>query len=668
MGSLFMRLPFARTFSGATLAMLAASVSCGGGVTPAAKSPALGASAGTAPAAMGPLAAAAPSEEGAIVPISATDPVWGSRRALVSIVIFGDFQCPYTAMILKTVQALEQKYGPSDLRVVWKDLPLAFHAQARPAAEAGQAVNILGKSDAFWKYWEQALGHQTDLSAASFESWAQGSGVDVASYRRLVDAHAGAAQVDAGRAVASQLGVTGTPTFVINGFAIEGAQPLDKLTAAIDVELADARARLAGGVAPDALYTQLAKDNWKPPAPDAEDDEPKEDDTRVWNVPVAGAPARGNASALVTIVEFSDFQCPYCKRVEATLKEVREKYGDKVRLVWRDEPLPFHPHAHPAAEVAREARAEKGDKGFWAAHDAIFDSQPKLEDDDLLAVAHTLGLDEARVKTALSSKRYAAAIQADADLSDDLHASGTPHFFINGRRLVGAQPLAGFVAIIDDEIHRAEALVAKGTPPSAVYDTVMKTAEKPPIAEVRHVTPRATAPFKGPAGARVVIEEFADFQCPFCSRADETLRQVTKTYGGKVKIVWRNLPLPFHEHAALAAEAAAEAQHQKGDVGFWAMHDKLFAHQSDAAGLEHPALDAYARELGLDVAAFDRAIDGSTHAADIAADTSAADAAKIGGTPAFIIGGYYIAGAQPFDKFRRIIDEVVAHGPAGGAP
>jgi hypothetical protein len=132
MGPLFMRLPFARALSVATLAMLPASVACSG-ATPAAKTPAVGPSGGSALGATGPLAAAAPSEEGAIVPISATDPVWGSRRALVSIVVFGDFQCPYTAMILKTVQALEQKYGPTDLRVVWKDLPLAFHVQARPA-------------------------------------------------------------------------------------------------------------------------------------------------------------------------------------------------------------------------------------------------------------------------------------------------------------------------------------------------------------------------------------------------------------------------------------------------------------------------------------------------------------------------------------------------------
>ncbi len=73
------------------------------------------------------------------------------------------------------------------------------------------------------------------------------------------------------------------------------------------------------------------------------------------------------------MIEFSDFQCPFCRRVEPTLKGLRDKYGDKVRLVWKNEPLPFHPRAEPAAEAALEVRAEKGDKGFWDAHDKLFD-------------------------------------------------------------------------------------------------------------------------------------------------------------------------------------------------------------------------------------------------------------------------------------------------------
>ncbi len=420
---------------------------------------------------------APPSEDGAAVPISTSDPVWGSRHALASLVVFGDFECPYTGKILKTVEVLEEKYGPTDLRVVWKNQPLPFHPQARPIAEAATAVLMLGQSDAFWKFWEQALSHQTDLTAAAAESWAAGAGVDLASYRRMVEAHAGQAKVDADIALADRLRVSGTPTCFVNGVALLGAQPVAEFTKLIDEQIAKAKGRLSAGVAPDALYANLAGANWKEPGADADSEaEEKEDTTTVWRVPVGNAPSRGGAAALVTIVEFSDFQCPYCKLVEPTLKKIRETYGDKVRLVWRDEPLPFHPYAMPAAELAREARAEKGDTGFWAAHDAIFDAQPKLADDDLAAVARALGLNVSRVKHAIADRRYETQIRADMELSEAVGATGTPHFFINGRRLVGAQPWKRFQEVIDEEIRHAEGLVAKGTARKALYDTMMKAA------------------------------------------------------------------------------------------------------------------------------------------------------------------------------------------------
>ena len=106
----------------------------------------------------------------------------------------------------------------------------------------------------------------------------------------------------------------------------------------------------------------------------------------MWKVPVSGSPVRGNVAAPVTIVEFSDFQCPFCKRAEVTIDKVRDTYGDKVRIVWKHDPLPFHPRAEPAAELALEARAKGGDAAFYRAHDKLFDSSPKLEDDDLQRV------------------------------------------------------------------------------------------------------------------------------------------------------------------------------------------------------------------------------------------------------------------------------------------
>ncbi|MEO8877946.1 MAG: thioredoxin domain-containing protein, partial [Polyangiaceae bacterium] len=162
------------------------------------------------------------------------------------------------------------------------------------------------------------------------------------------------------------------------------------------------------------------------------------------------------------------------------------------------------------------------------------------------------------------------------------------------------------------------------------------------------------APVRGKATAKVTLVEFADFQCPFCKRAeDDAMTQVRKDYPDAVKIVWRDMPLPFHQNAEPAAEAAREALAQKGSTGFWKMHDLLFANQTS---LDRPSLDGYAKQLGLDMTKFANAIDNHTHKAEIDADAKAAQTAGISGTPSFLVNGYFLSGAQPYSKFKRLID------------
>jgi protein-disulfide isomerase len=629
-------------------------------VPPTAQS--LAAAPASAPAAEPP--AEVPGEEDAAVPILSTDPTWGSRTAPVTVVFFGDFQCPYTAKSTKTIRALEDKYGPAALRVVWKNAPLPFHPHARETAEAAAAVQMLGGSDAFWKFYDAVFANQPQLSPAAFDGWAQKAGVDVASFQRLVAAHAGGAKVDGDLALTKKVTNGGTPFFLINGQDLSGNQAEEKFVAIIDAETDKANARLAAGTSPALLYAAMTKENFKPrPAAAAAAPEPAADSTTVWKVPVAGAPVRGGDGALVTIVELADFQCPFSKRVETTLEKVRTTYGDKVRIVWRDDPLPFHPRAMPAAELAREARAEKGLTAFWAVHDALFASQPKLENDDLDAIAASAGLDASKVHDAVTRERYKAGIQSDVGIAEDFQASGTPAFFVNGRKLAGAQPFEKFEAIIDEEIAHAEALLAKGTPRAALYEALVKNGKTPPPPEARAVAAATKGPSKGSASATVVIQEFADFQCPFCKRAEATLAEVLADQGPSVKLVWRDLPLPMHASAQLAAEAAREAQRQKGNDGFWKMHDKLFAGQT-TPGLDRAALDGYARELGLDIVAFDDALDQHTMAPLVALDAKAARDGEITGTPGFVIGGYFLSGAQPASKFRRLIARVAKDGPA----
>ncbi len=604
-------------------------------------------------------ATAAWSDEDSPIPISSKDPMWGSRTAPVTIVQFSDYQCPFCSKVEASMQQVKDTYGPDKVRIIWKNEPLPFHPNAKPAAEAAQGVFALKGNDAFWKFHDTAFKNQGALSPESYEKWAKDSGVDMAKFKAGIAAHTWAKKVDDDHAAAQKVGVNGTPASYINGVAVSGAQPFDKFKAVIDQELQKANAKLASGTPKDKVYVAMTTEN-KKNAPAGADDDAEPDDKTAWKVPVDKSPVKGPATALVTIIEFSDFQCPYCKRVEPSLKDVFAKYGDKVRLVWKHEPLPFHPRAEPAAELTLEARAEKGDAGFWAAHDLLFDLQPKIEDADLEGAAKQLGLDVGKVQNALKTHKYKSQIDADADLGDEVQASGTPHFFINGRRLVGAQPTEKFVAIIDEEMKKAQALVDKGTAPAAVYEELQKDAKGPPPPEKKTVSDAPNAPAKGNLKAKVVIYEFSDFQCPYCKRVEDSVNEVMKNYGDRVKFVWRNFPLEFHADAPLASEATSEAFKQKGNDGFWKMHDKLYANQGEKDGIKREALEKYAQEQGLDMAKFKAALDNSTHKSEIDADTKAGKDAGVTGTPAFFINGYFINGAQPYSKFRKVIELALA--------
>ncbi len=172
------------------------------------------------------------------------------------------------------------------------------------------------------------------------------------------------------------------------------------------------------------------------------------------NPSAAGHPTLGPNNAPVTVVEFGDFQCPFCKRSEDAVKAIRNKYGDRVRLVFMDFPLSFHAHAMQAASAARCAG---GQGKFWEYHDALFADQPKLGPGDLKATAKKLGLDAAKFNACFDKGQYDEAIRKDLDEGHKLNVNGTPTFFIDGRELVGAQPPESFESIIDQELAKTGA-------------------------------------------------------------------------------------------------------------------------------------------------------------------------------------------------------------------
>ena len=166
----------------------------------------------------------------------------------------------------------------------------------------------------------------------------------------------------------------------------------------------------------------------------------------------ADQPTMGPGNAPVTLVEFSDFQCPFCKRTQPTVDQVLKEYGDKLRFVYMDYPLPMHGRAKPASLAARCA----GDQGkYWEMYQNLMSGQGDLSDDDLKKRAAALSLDPAVFGACYDSKKHESAIQTTYETGSGLGVTGTPSFFINGRMIVGAQPIEQFRSIIDEELTRA---------------------------------------------------------------------------------------------------------------------------------------------------------------------------------------------------------------------
>ncbi len=610
------------------------------------------------------------------MPVTDAQPTKGPKDALVTIVEVSDFECPFCKRVGPTIAQITKTYGDK-VRFVWRNNPLPFHQKATPAAQLALEAFNQGGNDKFWAAHDLLFENQQKLDNDDLEGYAAKLGLDVAKFKAALESGKYIDQIKADQEVAARFDARGTPAFFINGRKLMGAQPFEAFKQVIDDEISRAEKLIASGVAKgkvSAELTKTGKERAEPEKPKEEEARKMPDPNAVYAVPVGNEPSKGPKDALVTIVEVSDFECPFCSRVLPTLDDVRKEYGDDVRIVWFNNPLPFHKNATPAAQAALEAYEQGGNDKFWKMHDLLFENQRELTRENLDAFAAKIGLNAAKFKAALDGDKHTDVIKAQQQLVQKLGASGTPSFFINGRNLRGAQPLPAFKAIIDEELKKAKDLVASGTAKAKVYDSIVaKGAKEPkfiegPSAPAKEAAPNPDkvynfdipkdAPVKGNRNAKVIIQEFSDFECPFCSRVNPTMAEIEKTYGNKVAIIWRHYPLPFHQNAQLAHEAAQEVYKQGGDKAFWAYHDKLFENQR---ALTRPDLEKYASEIsGINLAAFKKALDANTHKARVQADLDAVTKAGAQiGTPSFFINGKLLQGAQPFEQFKAAIEKAL---------
>ena len=375
-------------------------------------------------------------------------------------------------------------------------------------------------------------------------------------------------------------------------------------------------------------------------------------------VPIDGLPVFGSARALVTIVAFTDYECPYCAKADKTIATLRSELGDDLRVVLATRPLAMHERAAPAARAllaaAEQGRAE-------AMHARLFADRGALDDAGLTASARAIGLDLRSFESARSGPSTADALARVEVLATSLAVDGTPTFFVNGRRMVGARTYETFRALALEERTRAQEMVAAGIAREHVYDTLMAAAPVPPpptrapaIDDTAVDVAVDGAPARGPAHAPVTIALFSDFECPYCVKAEATLRALEASYPREVRVAFRHRPLPMHEHARLAAKAslAAEAQGR-----FWEYHDVLVAHRD---ALDRASLEGYARTVGLDLVRFARDIDDSRFEARITADETQAAKLHVEGTPTAFVNGRRIVGAQPMAVYRAAVDRALA--------
>lgn len=377
-------------------------------------------------------------------------------------------------------------------------------------------------------------------------------------------------------------------------------------------------------------------------------------------VPVDGLPVLGNVNAPVTIVAFTDYECPYCYRADERIAQLRGEYGERVRLVIASHPLPMHDRASPAARAFLAAVEQgKGD----AMHARLFSKDASLDDEGLMRAARDVGLDLALFDKARKGASTEAALRKAEAIGESLSVEGTPTFFVNGRRLVGARPLDAFRALIDEELDKAQSVLERGVAPSKLYDAILATLPEAPPPKAREAEGAEQvfdvgiegAPLRGLARAPVTIVFFSDFECPFCVKAETTLRSLERQNPNKIRVAFRHRPLPMHPHARLAAKASIAADRQGR---FWEYHDVLLAHRD---ALARDDLDRYAAQVGLDLVRFGRDLDDPALEARIAADEKAADTLGVKGTPTAFVNGRRIVGAQPIETWMGVMERSLAH-------
>ncbi len=586
-------------------------------------------------------------------------PAIGPADAPVTIVEFSDYQCPFCGKVQATLRKLMEAY-PGQVRMVYMHFPLAFHKQAKGASLAAVAAQRQGQFRAMHELlWER----QRELRTSPWPAFAEELGLDSQRFAADVNDAGTAKYVERQMAIGKSLGVRGTPNFFINGKKLSGAQPYERFSKEVENAIGEADAELKKGTPKWRLHEVLSEKrnaryaavmvrgekvpDLPPPSPPPV--RPRPDDKTVYKVELTGdEPTRGNKDALVTLVEFSDFQCPFCARASGTLAKLLERYPKELRIVFVHHPLPFHRDA-VAAHKASMAAQRQG--RFAPFYEKLMANQRSLTRKNFVAWAKALKLKTRKFTRVLDreDKALQAILDRDKARAAKVGATGTPTFFVNGLKIVGAQPEDRF-RLIDEELAKARALVASGVKRKDVYGkTIAAGKVETPLEETVHTFDHKGRPGIGKGNVTVTV--FGDYQCPYCKRLEPALKALVETeLPGKVRVVFVQLPLAFHKQAKNAAKAALAA-HRMGK--FEAMHDKLYDEARALTDVIYPAL---AEGVGLDVKRFTELMTSDAIAKAVDEDIALSRKTGVNGTPTIFVNGRRYKGRS---RSARAMAEII---------
>ncbi len=343
-------------------------------------------------------------------------------------------------------------------------------------------------------------------------------------------------------------------------------------------------------------------------------------------------PTRGPENALLSVEQFSDFQCPYCKEQAYVLKKVLETYPGKVQMTFRHMPISGQPGSgsFPLHEASMCA-AEQGK--FWEFHDFVFglDKKPDLDE-----IVLALSLDKTRFDKCSKENRYRNFVLEDTLEAQKRGVAGAPTFFIQGEQISGMRPFEFFAEKLDPEL--AQKMSAERKKAEDVLLSKISPSE-------------AGRPASGSEKALVTITEFSDFHCRYCAHLTQTLNKIMETYPQDLRRVWRHYPLPMHPYSPYA-HVASECAHEQGQ--FWAFHGKIF--QDPAAAHSKEDFERIGESVFLDKVKFQTCYEDEQTKKKIENDVLLGMFKKVASTPTIFINDEMVIGAKSFEDLKTIID------------